>query len=154
MSFLDSIMIMPFDESLQEAVRELAREVLCGEFGLADLSAEDDLEQIARSYAPPGGWFFVAFFTGRVVGIAGVQRLSDSDCELRRLLVLAEYRRQGLAAELGSRALQFVRDQGYGRMLVEVRPEMPEAFERHERFGLIEDTQDLPRPGSFVSLRL
>jgi len=153
-SILDSIMIMPFDDSLQEAVRELAVEILCGEFGLPDLSAEDDLEQIGRSYATPGGWFQVAFLSGKVVGVAGVQRISDADCELRRLLVLASHRRQGLAAELGARALQFVRDRHYRRMLVEIRREMPEVLERYERFGLAPDTENLPRPGEFLSLRL
>ena len=76
MSFLESIMIMPYDDSLQEAVHELAEEILCHEFGLPDLAAEDDLVQIGRSYAPPGGWFFVAFLAGGVVGVAGVQRIS------------------------------------------------------------------------------
>ena len=154
---LASFKILPFDLSYQEGVRALAEDILCVEYKVqSDLSGDEDLRNIAAAYAPPGSRFIVAIASGEVVGSGGILRLSERDCELRRLYVLAEHRRQGIAAAMMGVLLPFVRERGYKRILLEIRPEMEEDIRHYARFGFVHltDKDDLPRPGTFMAMPL
>ncbi len=149
--------IRPFDSSYQQAVLDVAEDILCIEYRAEpDLSREEDLRDVAGSYAPPGSRFLVAVASGEVVGTAGILRLSDRDCELRRLYVLAEHRRKGIASAFMGRLLPFVRDQGYRRILLEIRPEMEHDVRHYLRFGFVPlaEKDGLPRPGKFMAISL
>jgi GNAT superfamily N-acetyltransferase len=154
---LASFKILPFNPSYQEGVRALAEAILCVEYKVqSDLSGDKDLRDIAATYAPPGSCFLVAVASGQVVGCGGILRLSERDCELRRLYVLAEHRRQGIAASMMGVLLPFVRKGGYRRILLEIRPEMEEDIRHYARFGFVHltDKDDLPRPGTFMAIPL
>jgi putative acetyltransferase len=147
--------IVPFDPSRQAEVRAVAEEILCREFGVKpDLSSEDDLEDVGRAYAPPDSRFLVAMRSGAVVATAGIRRISETDCELKRLYVLRGHRRQGLASGLVGNLLPFVKERGYRRILLELGPEMKDTVQGYSRYGFAPDAENLPRPGEFMSIRL
>ena len=50
--------------------------------------------------------------------------------------------------------LNFVRERGYKRILLELRPEMKDTVDRYSRYGFAPETEDLPRPATFMSIRL
>jgi len=147
--------IVPFDPSCQGEVRRVARDVLCHEYGAReDLSAERDLDDVAASFAAPHSRFLVAKVLDRVVATAGLCRISDLDCELRHLYVLSPFRRRGIASALVAHLISFVRERGYKRVLLELRPEMEDTAKGYPRYGFVPESRDLPRPGTFLAIRL
>jgi GNAT superfamily N-acetyltransferase len=147
--------ILPFESSHQAEALALAEDILCVEHRLcSDLEGERDLQDISTSYAPPGGRFLVAVASGEVVGTAGILRLSERDCELKRLYVLPEHRRKGIASALVGTLLPFVREQGYRRLVLEIGPEMADTLHRYARYGFVPLAagDELPRPGNFLAI--
>lgn len=152
-----SVEIRPFEPRDQRSVVSLATDVLCREFKVKEnLDDEEDLQDVASAYAPPDHRFMVALWSGEVVASGGITRLSDHDCELRRLYVLADHRRVGIASSLVAELLSFVRERGYRRILIERRPEMQYSEQEYARFGLkpVTDPESLPREGDFVAVSL
>jgi len=150
-----SIEVVPFDSTYQDSVWSLAEEILCREYAVLEhLRDEPDLADIAATYAPPDGTFLVALEQGRVVGTGGVLHISERDCELKRLYVRAPDRRQGIASTLMGELLDFIRQRGYKRILLEVRPEMQDTVKAYARYGFapVEGGVDLPRPGDFLAI--
>lgn len=146
--------VRPVEPGDHEEVRGLAREILCDELGLVgDLSAETDLVDIGMAYEPPDSCMLVAECDDRIVGVAGLRRLSEEDCELTRLYVRDGYRRQGVASEMAGELLDFVKQQDYGRVLFQLRPELKDVVRNPERFGLQPEGDNLPRNGEFLSIR-
>jgi GNAT superfamily N-acetyltransferase len=151
----DPFEIVPFDASCLGEVRRVAREVLCHEYGARpDLSGEHDLADVQASFAPPHSRFLVAKVLGRVVATAGLSRISDLDCELRHLYVLSQFRRRGIASALVADLIAFVRQRGYKRVLLELRPEMEDTAQGYPRYGFVPESSNLPRPGTFLAIRL
>lgn len=114
--------IRPLAPADADGVRDLARAVLCEEYRVQDdLGDDDDLHDVAACYAPPGGCFLLVEVLGEIVATGGIRRISDTDCELRRLYVRADHRRLGFATSLVARLIPFVKQQGYRRLLLEIR---------------------------------
>jgi putative acetyltransferase len=147
--------IVIFDSTFQNDVVHVIEEVLCREYGVQDnLDGEKDLEDVDASYAPPDSRFVIARVLDKVVGTAGLRRVCDTDGELRHLHVLQHFRRRGIASALFGHLLDFVRERGYKRILLELRPEMEDTMDRYSRYGFTDETENLPRPGTFMSIRL
>jgi ribosomal protein S18 acetylase RimI-like enzyme len=152
-----SFQILPVREHQEDRVRELVEEVLCRELGTCDdLSGEPDLGDIGASYAPPGSRFLVAMIQGEVVGTAAIRRLQDGDCELKHLYVRDSHRRQGLASALVMGLLNFVKQQEYRRIWLEIRPYMRETSKVYSRYGFLpaREGETPPREGEFLAIRL
>jgi GNAT superfamily N-acetyltransferase len=113
-------------------------------------AGEDDV------LAEPDNCFVIALDDNLVVGAAGVQRLTDTDCELKRLYVAAVHRREGVASELALSLLDFVRRRGYKRILYELNPELQDTAKKYARYGFVPvpATADLPRSGEFIAIVL
>ncbi|NQV82530.1 MAG: GNAT family N-acetyltransferase [Rhodospirillales bacterium] len=74
----------------------------------------------------PGCGFWVADLAGVVVGMAGIERLDDTQAEVRRMYVDAEHRRRGIGVRLLSHVEDFCVEEGYARVLLSTS-EMQEA---------------------------
>ena len=152
---LEPFEIIAFDLTYQKDVRYVVEQVLCREYCVQDnLDGEKDLKDVDETYAPPDSRFVIAKVLDRVVGTAGLLRVSDTDCELRHLCVLSDFRRRGIASALVGDLLSFFRERGYRRILLELRPEMEDTVDRYSRYGFAEESEDLPRPANFMSIRL
>jgi GNAT superfamily N-acetyltransferase len=152
-----SVEIVAFDSTYHDSVRALAEEILCREYAVREhLRDEPDLVDIAAAYAPPDGRFLVALEQGRVIGTGGVLRISERDCELRRLYVRAANRRRGVASNIVGELFDFIRERGYRRILLEVQPEMEGTVQVYSRYGFtpVAGGTDLPRPGEFLAINL
>ena len=143
-----SFEIVPFEPAHQEAARSLVAEILCEELAvLPDLDGEEDLVDIAAAYAAPDGCFLVGLVGGQVAATGGILRISDEDCELSRLYVQCDHRRLGMASSIVGDLVRFVRQRGYRRILLEIRPEMERDRAVYRRYGFTDLPESEPTPG-------
>jgi GNAT superfamily N-acetyltransferase len=103
---------------------------LAGRYGGRDAFHPDP-----ESLAPPGGGFVVARLDGAPVGCGGFRRFADGVAEIKRMYVVPEARRRGVAravlADLEARA----RALGYTSIRLETGTNQPEAMALYEHAG-------------------
>jgi GNAT superfamily N-acetyltransferase len=136
--------------------RDLIRGVLCGEFDAAeDPTDSEDLQDIQATYAPEGNRFLITMIDGQVVATGALLRLSSQDCELKWLFARHDHRREGLASALVGKLLPFAVQNGYKRVLLEIRPEMAPYRKVYRRYGF-DDLPDehAPRAKPFMVIDL
>ncbi len=107
--------------------------------GMADpLDAAEDLRDIAVAYLDEesGSRFWVVEDDdGRLVGMVGVRRHSESQAAVRRLHVHPDRRMQGIGSLLVREALRFCHDQGYVKIVLETKEDQTAAIALFTRFG-------------------
>ncbi len=109
-----------------------------GEDGhLRDNDTGADIAHLADAYLDEdgGSGFWVAMLDGAVIGMIGVQRTSDDSADVRRLRVRPEYRRRGVGSRLLETAIDFCRDRGYLKVVLDVRVERAPAIAMFQKFG-------------------
>jgi GNAT superfamily N-acetyltransferase len=120
---------------------------------------EDDLRDIGASYLEAGGDFLVGLAAGEVVGMGGLFRRSEEECEIRRMRVHPDFQRQGLgrlilealeerATGLGFRTvcLDTTEDQVAAQRLYEAAGYRETGRRRTERFVFIDFVKQLGSP--------
>lgn len=96
-----------------------------------------DIENFEEAYLTSGetSGFWVAEEGDDVVGMVGVQEISDDVAEIRRLRVEEHHRRQGIGSTLMEQAISFCRDHGYVKIVLDVRIERGPAIEMFKKSG-------------------
>jgi len=128
----------------QPAVWELISAVL-HEYGITtDLRTTDaDLADIEASYANEGRCFFVMLDGPRLIGTVALTRESDSSCQLCRMYLDSEYRRQGLGRLLLDKALQEAKIRGFAEIHLRTAAVLVEAIRLYESIGFVR-TSNVP----------
>jgi GNAT superfamily N-acetyltransferase len=85
--------------------------------------------------APPGGAFLVGYAEGRPVCCGGVKRLPDGACELKRMYVVPDARRRGIARALLHTLEQAARDLGFTIARMDTGPRQQHALALYEAEG-------------------
>jgi len=118
---MDNIVIEPFngDQTVADAVAALHLQIRQGqrEDGTSNYSesklygSQADLKGMADFYVKPGGNFWIArdTATGRIAGFIGLKCESEKAGVLKRLAVVPEYRRRGIARELVETLISWAR---------------------------------------------
>jgi putative acetyltransferase len=101
------MIIQRYDNSRQEEVRDVVLEVLLEHGFEYDRLKDADLKDINGYYFSKGGTFFVGLADGRVVGTAGVRKLDESLCEIKRIYLKKGFRGKGNGEKLFLAALDF-----------------------------------------------
>ena len=86
---------------------------------------------------PPGGAFLVGYAEGRPVCCGGVKRLPDGACELKRMYVVPDARRQGIARTLLHALEQTARDLGFTIARMDTGPRQQHAMALYEAEGYV-----------------
>jgi GNAT superfamily N-acetyltransferase len=86
---------------------------------------------------PPGGTFLVGYADGRPVCCGGVKRLPDGSCELKRMYVVPDARRQGVARALLHALEDAARELGFSVARMDTGPRQQHAMAFYEREGYV-----------------
>lgn len=97
----------------------------------------DFLESCAL-YIPPQGQLYLLRSGDVPVGTGGFKRISETACELKRMYVKNDYRKNGLGSKLLQQLIEDARDCGYHEMQLESAKYMKEANNLYTRFGFQE----------------
>jgi GNAT superfamily N-acetyltransferase len=86
-------------------------------FGFYPDDYDGDLRSIESTYLTPGGIFRFLLVGGQAVGTVAVKPLSADECELKRLYLLADYRRSGYGGRLLDSAVSWATERGFESMI-------------------------------------
>lgn len=96
----------------------------------------EELSRIGAYYlGREGQGFWIAELEGRVVGMVGIERHSQTDAELRRMAVESAVRRRGIARELLAHAEDFCRKSGYASIVLNTSELQTAAMRLYESSG-------------------
>jgi len=131
--------------------RAIVSGLLQGQLG--EKEPDDDINDLSQTYLEEGSGsnFWVAELSTPVsadasgngtvrelksiIGMIGVNRIDMHTVEIRRLRVDPSHRQRGVGTRLIEVALQFCREQGYLKVLLDTRVERTDAIALFERFG-------------------
>jgi putative acetyltransferase len=132
-------------------VRDLFREY---ERSLAfDLCFQDfdgELARLPGAYAPPEGRLLLVTSPSGPVGCAGIRKIADGVCELKRMYVRPEFRGRNLGRNLATRLIAEARSIGYRTMRLDTVGTMVEAIRLYRSLGFhtIDPYYRNPIPGA------
>jgi putative acetyltransferase len=109
------------------------------DFDLDFQDFEAEMEALPGPYAPPDGAILLAEVDGAAVGVVAVQPLDDEGaCEMKRLYVDPEVRRQGLGRALALGIIEAAQDLGYDVMRLDTVASMTAARTLYRSLGFEE----------------
>jgi putative acetyltransferase len=123
------------------AIVDLVTAVLA-EFGLSfGIGAETDdaLRELPGSYSDGGGMFWVAHVDGALAGTCGVYPVEPEAYELRKMYLLPTTRGLGVGKRLLDLAIEFTRERGGKRLVLDTAEQMTRAIEFYESHGFVRD---------------
>lgn len=82
---------------------------------------------VAEDFTPPAGRFVVAYVDGEPVACGGLKRIEPRAGEIKRLYVVPDMRRLGLARRLLDHLEGVARAEGYEAVRLDTGPQQPQA---------------------------
>ena len=126
-------------------------------FDLCFQNFDRELAQLPGAYAPPDGWLLLATLESKPVGCAGIRKIGDGICELKRMYVRPDARGQKLGRQLALLLIEKAKEIGYATMRLDTIATMVEAIALYRSLGFqaIEPYYKNPVPGAlFMELKL
>jgi putative acetyltransferase len=117
-------------------IRELVFSVL-KEYNLQPdpIGIDSDLDNIQQTYFANNGYFGVIEVNGKIIATIGIYKISDSDCELRKMYCTAEFRGKGIGKMLLEHGFNVAKELGYTRMTLETATPLKEAIALYKKYG-------------------
>jgi ribosomal protein S18 acetylase RimI-like enzyme len=99
---------------------------------------DEELSNPAMKYTTPQGEILVAIDEGLVVGMVAYHRHSDTRCEMKRLYVKPETRKQHIGETLVREILIHAISAGYTEMVLDTIKPLTAAINLYQKFGFKE----------------
>ena len=135
------LLVRPITAADNLAIANVIRDV-SAEFGLtADKGytvSDPNLDHLYELYSQPRSAYWVIEVDGNIAGGGGVAPLAGGEadlCELQKMYFLPVLRGKGLAKQLALQALEFARQQGFGRCYLETTASLTSAIGLYEKLG-------------------
>ena len=111
-----------------------------------DLDAPDMPKAGPAELSPPGGLYLVGYRAGAPVCGGGLKRLPDGTCEIKRMYVVPQARRSGVARALLAALEEEARELGYRIARLDTGERQPHAQAFYEASGYrrVENFHDNP----------
>lgn len=106
-----------------------------------DLSFQNfdaELAGLSTVYASPDGGLLLATVAGVPAGVAGIKKFADTDCELKRMFVGAEFRNLGIGKQLLTEAIALAKNLRYETIKLDTADFMKAAIHLYVGAGFVE----------------
>jgi len=122
--------------SLWAEARRLIEEYAASlDFDLAFQDFDRELRSLESEYGPPHGCFVLAGEEKTWIGCGGLRRLSEFECEMKRLYVSPAGRGRGAGRQIAEALIDAARCLGYRTMLLDTAPSMTRAQQIYSSLG-------------------
>ena len=99
---------------------------------------DDEVDHLEKKYGPPGGRLYLAYVDSQAAGCIGMRKLDEENCEMKRLYVKPEFRRNGLGKILVDRIISDAKKEGYRHILLDTLPFLESALKMYKAYGFYE----------------
>ncbi len=99
----------------------------------------DEADGLPGEYVGPKGCILLAEFDGSVAGCIAVSEMGGDTCELKRIYVKPEFRRQGIGKMLANRIIEKATELNYKQMRLHTTGAFTGAKELYRSFGFKDD---------------
>jgi putative acetyltransferase len=128
------MIIQKYDDSKEKEVRDVILKVLLEHGFEHDRLKDSDLKDINGYYLTSGGTFFVGIEDDRVVGTAGVRKLEENICEIRRIYLEKNFRNKGNGKKLFRAALDFA-EKNFSGVVLKTDSTLTKAIDMYLKHG-------------------
>ena len=118
---------------------------------------DEELLHLESKYGPPRGRMYLAYCDQQLAGCIALRQLDDTRCEMKRLYVRPQFRKQHIGNTLVSKVISDARAIGYRHLLLDTFPFLDVAIRMYEWLGFyyIPKYNDSPMPSTlFMQLDL
>ena len=100
--------------------------------------------------------FWCLLDNDEIIGTVAVKRLSDDVCELKGMYIYKKYHGQGFGRRLAETAVNFARERGFGKMVLDTVSTYENALRLYEKLGFVptERYNDNQKADVFMSMEL
>ena len=99
---------------------------------------DEEVAHLEKKYGPPGGRLYLAYVDSQAAGCIGMRKLDEENCEMKRLYVKPEFRRNGLGKILVDRIISDAKKEGYRHILLDTLPFLESALKMYKAYGFYE----------------
>lgn len=96
---------------------------------------EEELETLPAGYAAPNGALFLARIDGKPAGSVALRAFDNTTCEMKRLFVREQFKKQGVGRALVAAAVEEARRLGYKRIVLDTLAHMRPAIKLYTSLG-------------------
>jgi GNAT superfamily N-acetyltransferase len=119
---------------LDDAAAQAVLVGLASEYDARYGENDEMLQTEPREFVAPAGTFVVVVADdGSTIAGGGLRPVAEGSCEVKRMWVAAEHRREGLASLVLSTLEDTARATGYETIILETGPRQPEAHALYRR---------------------
>lgn len=99
---------------------------------------DDELLHLDKKYGVPEGRLYIAYIDDKAAGCVCIRKLSDNNCELKRLFVKPEFRGHKLGEVLVKKAIDDAKSIGYQSIFLDTLPFLKSAIHIYTKLGFYE----------------
>lgn len=116
-------------------------EIVLSEYNLSlePQGADNDVTDLNYNYLSNNGWFQVVEHGKKIIGSVGVYKITDNECELRKMYLYPEYQGQGIGSTLMRNALKKAKQLGYKYMTLQTNSVLNKALPVYKKYGFVND---------------
>jgi len=105
----------------------------------------DDIDALNKTYLDSGGVFLVTMDGAQLIGTGAFERVTETECAVRRITLLPEYWGQGLGYAMMRELMRRAEAMGYRKMTLWTNPfKLTRAVALYHRLGFV----DVPHAGA------
>lgn len=151
---MSEIHIRPITAADNAAIAKIIRDTLT-EFGTArpgTVYYDESTDRLSEVFTADGSCYYIAEQDGFILGGAGIYPtagLDDDVCELVKMYLIPQVRRQGLGRKLIEHCIDFASHHGYRQIYLETMPELSLAISLYEKMGFSRLDAPLGSTGHF-----
>ena len=106
-----------------------------------------EVEDPLSKYGAPAGALFLTYFKNEPAGCIALQPIKlEHACEMKRLYVRPNFRKEGLASLLVQALLDRAKELGYKKMVLDTLDKLVPAIKLYRRYGFVETTPYYQNP--------
>ena len=100
-----------------------------------------EINHLQEMYSEPNGGLVLATIDNKVIGVAGIRKFENKDCELKRMYVKEEYRGTGIGRKILEYAIELAKKLNYDKIKLDTHESMKPAIKLYMEYGFKEIQQ-------------